>query len=130
MSRYDALRDSDDEDVEDDHVPSNNDIEMNQKVEENQNGHNSSGESDVEEIIIPSSSTRVSTPNHKFEPAPHSGGMVVERIDKLTESLTNAPTDSEIETCIKVLSFIGQNFLFPFLPPSLSDKPQEAISLY
>jgi hypothetical protein len=123
MSRYDALRDSDDEDVEDDHVPSNNDIKMNQKVEENQNGHNSSGESDVEEIIIPPSSTRVSTSNHTFEPAPHSGGMVVERIDKLTESLTNAPTDSEIETCIKVLSFIGQNFLLPLLPPSLSDKP-------
>jgi hypothetical protein len=79
MSRYDALRDEEDD-------------------------------SEVEDIIVPASSSTVVSPIAPLQPPPQSGGMVVQRIDRLTASLDqSSPTASDIQTCVQVLSYLGQN---------------------
>jgi hypothetical protein len=115
MSRYDALRDSDDDEGE-----GEGDVPLMKPPTKNGTSNMSdygSDQSDVEEIIIPSSSSLHPSRN-PLEPPPQFGGMVVERIDKLTESLTatGTPTDSEIATCVKVLSFIGEDFSSSIVP--------------
>lgn len=119
MSRYEALRESDNEEdqeqEQEEEIKKKDMVEghdMRKKIMEKSRNETGSDDSDVEEIIIPSSRDKAqhfgNTSIEDGKVPKQSGGLIVERIDKLTSSLEQVtPSDGEIQTCLKVLKFIG-----------------------
>lgn len=119
MSRYEALRDSDEEQEEDNH-------------EDQQNNHNhmkdyqdNNPEKEDEEIelsiqnkeleishTIGKNSSNLFTTSMKSQTPKYCGGMLVERVDNLVGDQPPVPSEMEIQSCLKVLQFIGSNSYF------------------